>query len=237
MIPDWMKENDSYVPPKGGGAFAIKTMRSIGRVVGKLIFQQGHEKKHALPALVKFALLVVSILLISLSHRPLILMAFTAAVLVYLCTWPAEDIPLILKGAIAASCLALVLFLPAMIQNPAGIVNNLRVLWKVFITVCLVRIFGHITQWNHITGALKKLHIPGVFIFTIDITLKYIVLLGRFVHDILTAYLLRAVGKNDKKYKSVGGVLGNTFIRGTEMSTEMYEAMRCRGFTDDYRGL
>ncbi len=237
MIPDWMKKNERYVPPKGGGAFAVKTMRSLGKAVGKLIFQQGHEKKHALPALVKFFLLVVSILLISLSHNSLILMAFTAAVLVYLCTWPAEDIPLILKGAVAASAFALVLFLPAMIMNPGGIGNNLRVIWKVFITVCLVRIFGHTTQWNHITGALKKLHIPGVFIFTIDITLKYIVLLGRFVHDILTAYLLRAVGKNDKKYKSVGGVLGNTFIRGTEMSTEMYEAMRCRGFTDDYQGL
>jgi cobalt/nickel transport system permease protein len=237
MIPDWMKQSDSYVPPKGGGAFAIRTMRSVGQVVGRLVFQQGHEKKHALPALLKFGLLVLSILLISLSHNALILMAFTAAVLVYLCTWPAEDIPLILKGALVAACIALILLAPAMIMNPDGIRNNLRVVWKVFVTVALVRIFGHTTQWNHITGALHKLHIPGVFIFTIDITLKYIVLLGRFIHDVLTAYLLRAVGKNDRKYKSVGGVLGITFIRGTEMSTEMYEAMRCRGFTDDYQGL
>ena len=65
MIPDWMKKNERYVPPKGGGAFAVKTMRSLGKAVGKLIFQQGHEKKHALPALVKFFLLVVSILLLA----------------------------------------------------------------------------------------------------------------------------------------------------------------------------
>jgi cobalt/nickel transport system permease protein len=28
--------------------------------------------------------------------------------------------------------------------------------------------------------------------------------------------------------------MGITFIRGAEMSQEMYEAMCCRGFTDDY---
>jgi cobalt/nickel transport system permease protein len=68
-------------------------------------------------------------------------------------------------------------------------------------------------------------------------TLKYIVLLGSLIQDILTALRLRSVGKNNKKYQSVGGVMGVTFLRGTEMSREMYEAMRCRGFTDDYKGL
>ena len=53
----------------------------------------------------------------------------------------------------------------------------------------------------------------------------------------LTAYTLRAVGNHQKKYQTVGGVMGITFLRGTEMSQEMYEAMRCRGFTDDYKGL
>jgi cobalt/nickel transport system permease protein len=101
----------------------------------------------------------------------------------------------------------------------------------------MVTIFNHTTQWNHITGALRKLHIPGIFLFTLDIALKYIVLLGTLIQDILTSLRLRSVGKNNKKYQSVGGVMGVTFLRGTEMSREMYESMRCRGFTDDYKGL
>ena len=28
--------------------------------------------------------------------------------------------------------------------------------------------------------------------------------------------------------------MGVTFVRGTEMNRQMYEAMQCRGFTDDY---
>jgi cobalt/nickel transport system permease protein len=124
-----------------------------------------------------------------------------------------------------------------MILHPAGIANNLTVVLKVFLSLEMVSIFNHTTQWNHITVALRKLHIPGIFIFTLDITLKYTVLLGTFITEVLTSLQLRSVGKNNKKYQSVGGVMGVTFIRGAEMSQQMYEAMRCRGFTDDYKGL
>jgi cobalt/nickel transport system permease protein len=124
-----------------------------------------------------------------------------------------------------------------MFLQPEGISNNLVIVGKVFLSLEMVTIFNHTTQWNHITTALRKLHLPGIFIFTLDITLKYIVLLGTLIEEILTSLTLRSVGKNNKKYQSIGGVMGVTFVRGTEMSQEMYEAMRCRGFTDDYKGL
>ena len=63
------------------------------------------------------------------------------------------------------------------------------------------------------------------------------VLLGGLIVDLLTARELRAVGRDRKKYRSVGGVLGVTFLRSTELSRETWEAMCCRGFTDDYKGL
>ena len=237
MLPNWMKSADSYVPPHGGGTFAVKTMKSLGAVLGRLQFQQGHEKKFALPALLKLILLVILILVLSWSHQFVILLGYSAVLLLYVCTWPPRDIWRVIQGALFATVLSVILFTPAMMLNPAGIPNNLQVIWKVFLTVMMVSIFNHTTQWNHITGALRKLHVPGVVIFTIDLTLKYIVLLGRFIHDVLTAYTLRAVGNHRKKYRTVGGVMGITFLRGTEMSQEMYEAMRCRGFTDDYKGL
>ena len=84
---------------------------------------------------------------------------------------------------------------------------------------------------------LITLTLPGTVIFIIDITFRYIALLGNLMQELLTAVSLRSVGRNDKKYNSVGGVMGVTFLRGTEMNKEMYEAMQCRGFTDDYEGL
>jgi cobalt/nickel transport system permease protein len=237
MMPDWMKETDCYVPPKDGGTFVVKTIKSLSGAMSRLKIQQGHEKKHALPALIKFFLLVGGIVLLSVSQNRLVLLAFAAVLQALLCTWPAGNILSIYKASFAAALLAFVLFIPAMLLNPDGISNNLTIVLKVFLSLEMVSIFNHTTQWNHITSALRKLHIPGIFIFTLDITLKYIVLLGTFIGDILTSLKLRSVGKNNKKYQSIGGVMGVTFIRGAEMSQEMYEAMRCRGFTDDYKGL
>jgi cobalt/nickel transport system permease protein len=237
MMPEWMKISDCYVPPKDGGTFAVRTIKSIGGVMSRLKVQHGHEKKHAIPALFKFLLTVALLILLSINQNRLTTLLFAAVLQVYLCMWPPKDILLILKPSMAAALLAFVLFVPAMLINPGGISNNLHTVLKAFLSLEMVSIFNHTTQWNHITAALRKLRIPGVFIFTLDITLKYVVLLGTLIVDILTALGLRSVGKNNKKYQSVGGVMGVTFIRGAEMSREMYEAMCCRGFTDDYRGL
>ena len=237
MIPDWMQSNDGYAAAPGGSTFAVKTIKSIGSAAGRLKFQEGKEKKHALPALLKFILLLLGIIVLSCSFNWLVILAFTAGLLGYLATRSPEAIAGGLKGSGAAALLTFILFLPAMLMHPEGRANNMVVVWKVFLSVQMVSLFNRSTQWNHITRALRRLHIPGIFIFTIDISLKYIVNLGRLISDLLTSYMLRAVGKNNKKYQSVGGIMGVTFLQGTEMSRKMYEAMQCRGFTDDYEGL
>ena len=237
MMPEWLYKKEDYVPPKGGGTFAVKTIKSLGRIMERIQFQKGHEKEYALPALLKLVVLILLILFLSVSHHVMVMLLYFAILLAYICTWPSRDIPKVLNGAIAAAIFAALILLPAMILNKEGINNNLRLICKVFLTVAMLNIFNHTTQWNHITGALRKLLVPRILIFTLDITLRYIVLLGRFLNDVLTAYTLRAVGNHHGKYKSLGGVLGITFIKGANMSQEMYEAMRCRGFTDDYKEL
>ena len=237
MLPEWMKQTDNYVPPKDGGTFAIKTIKTIGNIMSRLKVQAGHEKKRHIPALVKLIGLFVMIVIASACQNRIVILGIAAVILAYLCTWPAKDLWGVLKPPLAASTLAFVLFVPAMIMNPAGIPNNLIVVAKVFLCVTMVTLFNHTTQWNHVTLALRRIHVPGIFVFTLDITLKYIVLLGNLIQDLLTSMQFRAVGKHDKKYSSIGGVMGVTSIRGTEMNEQMYEAMRCRGFTDDYRGL
>ena len=237
MLPNWLIESETYAPPKDGGAFVVKTMKTIGMVLARLKVQRGHEKRHAIPAVIKFFLLVALVLLTSVTQNRLILLAMLALVQAYLAFWPAKDLASILKPALFASLLAALIFAPAMIMHPQGIYNNLTVIAKVFVSVEMVNIFNHTTQWNHITTALRKLYIPSIFIFTLDITLKYIVLLGTVINDLLTSLHMRSVGKNHRKYQSVGGVMGVTFLRSVEMSQQMYEAMCCRGFTDDYKGL
>ena len=237
MIPAWMKEPAQTAPPEPGGAFALRSLKSLGGVLARLKVQRGREGKKQLPAVVKLLLMLAMVILLSVSQRRLVLLGLAALILGRLCLLPAGLIWDVLKSALGAALLSLLLFLPAMLLRPAGMGNNLRVVSKVFLSVTAVNIFNRTTQWNHITRALRKLRIPGIFVFLLDLTLKYIVLLGTTLQDLLTAFSLRAVGRGRKEYRSVGGVLGVTFLRSTELSRETWEAMCCRGFTDDYKGL
>lgn len=233
MLPEWMQEEDNYIPDHDNSAFIIKSLKALGQIMATIQFQSGQEKYPLLPPLAKLLVLLFGILFLSLTHSPMILVTYFAMIQLYVCMQAAKEILSIYKGSLIAALFATILFLPAMILHPEGIPNHLQIIAKVFINLEMISIYNHTTQWNHITRSLRKLHLPGIFIFTLDITLKYIVLLGNVIKDLLTSLQLRSVGKNNKKYQSIGGVMGVTFLRSTEMSQQMYEAMQCRGFTDD----
>lgn len=234
MLPEWMNNKDEYMPPKDGGIFILKTIRSLGKVMSRIRIQKGHEKEKHLPSLFKLFLTFAIIILISIVKEKMVIMAVMAGVLIYLASWPAMDIWNILKAGLMATFLTGIFLSAAICLWPEGLINYMMLILKVFLSVICLSIFNHTTQWNHITRDLRRIHVPGVVIFILDITLKYIVLFGRLITDLLTSLQLRSVGKNNKKYNSIGGIMGVTFIRGAEMNKQMYEAMLCRGFSDDY---
>ena len=202
MLPEWMKERDDYTPPVKGGIFAVKTIAKIGNAVGKIKFQQGKDRKYDLPPLLKFIIIIIIIIILSLTQSTLLITAVTALILLWLATYPAEMILSVLKTSLIALTVAFVFFIPSIIMRPPALSNNLRIVYKIFLTVMMLGIFNRSSQWNTITASLKKAHIPTIFIFTLDISLKYIVVLGRFINGILTAYILRSVGENKKNFTS-----------------------------------
>jgi cobalt/nickel transport system permease protein len=237
MIPGWMAEQKPCEPPRSGGAFALRSLKTLGGVLARLKIQRGRDGQRELPALWKLLLLLVLLVLISAARRPLLLLGAAAIVLGRLCLLSGRMIWDILKSALAAALLGLLIFLPAMLIRPSGAANNLSVVGKIFLSVTAVNCFNRTTQWNHVTGALRQLRVPAVFVFLLDLTLKYIVLLGTVLVGLLSSFSLRAVGRARREYRSVGGVLGVTFLRSVDLSRETWEAMQCRCFTDDYKGL
>lgn len=106
---------------------------------------------------------------------------------------------------------------------------------KVFLSVTLIGMLSAGTAWNKLTASLRAFHIPDIFIFTLDITLKYIAVLGEICMEILTSLRLRSIGQNKKKAKAFSGILGISFLKSREMADEMYAAMCCRGFVGEYK--
>lgn len=86
-------------------------------------------------------------------------------------------------------------------------------------------------------AALKMLHLPDEVIFTFDMALKHIEVLGRTAHDLCESVMLRSVGSAPAGFSrtdSLAGIMGMTFIKAMECSRAMDEAMLCRGFAGAY---
>jgi cobalt/nickel transport system permease protein len=98
----------------------------------------------------------------------------------------------------------------------------------------MVLILSVSTPWNQITGGLRFFRVPDLMIFTLDITIKYIAILGDCCLAVLEALRLRSVGRNRQKGKSASGVLGVTFLKSRKMADDMHQAMICRGFDGTY---
>jgi cobalt/nickel transport system permease protein len=183
--------------------------------------------------ILSFTLLLV--VLTSLSQGFSFVLIVMAYLLILLALMPAKDIISILKIGIIMTLFTFVILLPSAFAGNRYSITMIPV--KVFATITAVGILSHAAKWNHLISALKRFHIPDLFIFVLDITLKYIVMLGEFSLELLYALKLRSVGKsgNKKKVTSLSGVAGTMFIKSRIMAEEMYGAMACRGFTGEYK--
>ena len=113
----------------------------------------------------------------------------------------------------------------------------LKIALKTFINVSLVLGVSWTLTWSRMSAALKMLHLPDEVIFTFDMALKHIEVLGRTAHNLCESVMLRSVGRAPEGFSrtdSIAGIMGMTFIKAMECSRAMDEAMLCRGFAGAY---
>ncbi|WP_270499839.1 energy-coupling factor transporter transmembrane component T family protein [Blautia intestinalis] len=231
-LPAWMCRQEDYIPSKDREAFLTKSTKSVLAVLAKLRFHEGKDGRFSASPSLKLFYTIVYIILTACSRNYLFVLIMCAAVTVRLAFFPAKSICQVLSGTAGAVLISVLLLLPAVFMgNPQTLAN---ITARVYVSVTLVGILSAGTSWNKLTGSMRTFRIPSLFIFTLDITLKYISVLGEICIDILRAVGLRSVGKNHEKTKAFSGVLGITFLKSSEMAEEMYASMCCRGFTGEY---
>lgn len=232
-IPEWMCQQEEYTPSKDKEAFLTKSTKSVLSVLGKLRFHEGKNGRFSATPSLKLFYTLIYIILTASARNYLFVLIMCAAVTVRLAFFPAAAIRQVLSETAGAVMISVFLLLPAVFMgNPQTLAN---ITARVYVSVTLVGILSAGTSWNKLTASMRTFRIPSLFIFTLDITLKYISVLGEICVDILTSVGLRSVGKNPDKAKSFSGVLGITFLKSSEMSEEMYASMCCRGFTGEYQ--
>lgn len=233
FLPSWMCESESYEPNIDKDGFITKSTQAVLGVLAKLKWNEGKDARFSASPSLKLCYTLLFILLIACSKNYLFSLIMVAGTILALASYPASAIRQILSGTMGAVLFSALILLPAVFMGNPQILLTIGT--KVFLSVTLIGMLSAGTSWNKLTASLRAFRIPDIFIFTLDITLKYIAVLGEICMEILTALRLRSVGQNKKKAKAFSGILGISFLKSREMAEEMYAAMCCRGFVGEYK--
>lgn len=233
VLPSWMCESEAYEPNGDKDGFITKSTQAILGVLAKLKWNAGKDRRFSASPSLKLCYTFLFILLTACSKNYLFSLIMVAGTIFALASYPASAMKQILSGTIGAVLFSIFILLPAVFMGNPQILLTIGT--KVFLSVTLIGMLSAGTAWNKLTASLRAFHIPDIFIFTLDITLKYIAVLGEICMEILTSLRLRSIGQNKKKAKAFSGILGISFLKSREMADEMYAAMCCRGFVGEYK--
>lgn len=169
---------------------------------------------------------VLIILLCALSGNAVFTLSVVAVLLLVLSLFPAGEIGRVLKTAFLAALAAGIFMLPSVFLGSPRSFGT--VVLKVFESVLVLSILREWLSWKELTAALGRRHLPEIVVLTLDMTIRFLVLLGRYSDAVLEAVSLRRVGDGSWRDAGTGGILGNTFLKARNLSEETGEAMVCR---------
>lgn len=233
MIPEWLSAKDNYIPKEEKNLHIEKSIFSLIRIIS--IIRQS-KTKDKLIYLINPTLKVVSVILmilcVSISRSAVYLLIIDIYVITNLFLMERGARKRIFLRSLIFPIVTLIALIPSMFYG--NIYNSLLLFQKLIITILLMNLLSHNTKWSEISKSLRVLHVPDIFIWIMDITIKYIVILGEYSINLLFALKLRSIGITSNKYNSLTGIMGNLFIKSYKMSEEMFHAMECRGFVGEY---
>ncbi|QAA32929.1 cobalt permease [Clostridium manihotivorum] len=233
-MPEWLLKKDDYSPEKGKDAFINKSIISLLSILNKFRVQGSQKQsKIKINAAIKLASTLIFIILTALAKSIYYIFVVDVVLLVIINFLSIKDIKHILKVNMVVSLFTFIVLLPAIFIGYGN--NSLVIILKVLTSITSANILAITTNWSDLINALKLFHMPDMFIFVLDITTKYIIILGEFSLNMLYALKVRSVGRSKNKNKSLSGIVGTMFIKSKEMAEEMHMAMECRGFTGEYK--
>lgn len=232
-IPEWLIQSENYIPQADKDAFVNKSILSVFKIISRIKMQDSVNQSNSkinVPLKVFFTFILL--LLLSTTRSFIFVIIVNVYLLLILSIMDADNLVKILKMSLAVTLFTAIIMLPAMLWGNSY--TCIMITSKVFATITAMGLLSHTSKWNSITEALKRFHIPDIFILILDITIKYMYMMGEFSLNMLYALKLRSVGKNQNKYTSIAGIAGTLFLQSKELAEDMYHAMECRGFSGEY---
>ncbi len=225
FLPEWMKEETRPVTVKGQDGFLTHSLLEFCKLFRKIDLnkQAADQKAHAG---IKLLCALVLILLMALSPAFYFTLTVAAAFLLFLSMQRIEVLKDVVENASAAAILSFLIMLPAYFIS--GSMAFITITAKVFLSVAMLSYVSVSSPWNQITASLNQIHIPPIVVFILDLTLRYIELLGRKAEEMLTALQLRNLSRSSDHQKSFSGILGTLFLKAADYGHQTSDAMECR---------
>ena len=120
-----------------------------------------------------------------------------------------------------------------------GVLTAITFVGRVAASVSLAVLLMLTTRWNDLLRALSVLGIPKIFILTLSMAYRYIILLVNTVQNIHIARKSRTLryGATSAEQRWVASRMAYLFKRTYLMSQDVHKAMLSRGFSGDIRAL
>jgi len=115
-----------------------------------------------------------------------------------------------------------------------GVISFFSILFKTWLCVMAVLILVSVTRFSELTGSLRRLRLPSIFIILFELTYRYIGVLLNEAFSMNIAYLLRSPNRKGIEMRDMGVFSGQLLIRSFDRAERLYNAMKCRGYTSDY---
>lgn len=224
-LPAWMKEETHPVSVKGQDGFIVRSLLEFIRLFQRIDLNK-HASAERAHAGVKLLSAFVLILLMALAPAFWFTLTVAAAVLLFLSMQRLEVLQEVMRSAFSAAVLSVLLLLPAYFIS--GSLSFITISIKVFLSVGMLAYVSVTSPWNQLTASLNRIRVPAVVVFILDLTLRYIALLGKTAEEMLTALRLRSVGRSENPTQSVSGIAGTLFLKAAEFGRQTSDAMECR---------
>jgi len=111
-----------------------------------------------------------------------------------------------------------------------GMVSLFTILFRVYLCVMAVLLLVSVTPLAQITGSMRRLKIPHIFIIVFEMTYRYIGVLFTEAYAMYTAYSLRNNNAKGIEMRDMGSFAGQLLIRSFDRADRVYNAMKCRGY-------
>jgi cobalt/nickel transport system permease protein len=201
----------------------------------------------SLDARVKVVCTLALLIGVNLSHSLAVIGTVFIVVLGLACSSSIQAIDFIRRVWLFLPFFTGVLMMPALFLTPGpplillpfgliithtGLITGLFLLLRVSTSVSLTLLLILTTPWNAVLSALHILRIPDVFILTLGMTYRYIYLLLHIANDMFLSRKSRVVGRlSAVDQRHIMAAAATTLLsRSLHMSSEVYLAMKSRGF-------